>query len=239
MVLQKFEELQLDLFFWRYLIKDVGTIEGCAHDMGISEVDLLNDVLLDLLRSRCREGGHGNAGKQGGDAGKSEIVGPKVVTPLRNTVRLVDGKERKGQRLQRLDELRHGEPFRRYIEELDLLGLPPAKDVRYLLLLKRAGDERGRNAVFLCRVHLVLHQRDEGADDDGCSLHHDGWQLVAQGLPAARGHDRKNIPAAENAPDDVLLVRPEGLIAEDCPEGIVHCGIAGSRGSCHEFLRYV
>jgi hypothetical protein len=55
-------------------------------------------------------------------------------------------------------------------------------------------------------VHLVLHQSNQGRDNDGCSGANQGWQLVAQRLPPAGGHQHKGIPAIKHVADDVFLV---------------------------------
>ncbi len=190
--------------------------------MGRPEPDLADDVLLDLFRGRGGEGGNGDVRKELWNSGKSEVVGPEIVAPLGDAVRLVDGEEREGDALERLDELRHGKAFRRDVEELDLIGFEPAVDVRYFPLVKRAVHEHGRNAVFLRRVDLVLHERDEGADDDRCSLQQKRRQLVAQGLAPARGHDREDVLPVQDVIDNGLLVRPEGRKTEDRAENIMN-----------------
>jgi len=131
------------------------------------------------------------------------------MAPFGNTVRLVNGKEREGNALQRLDELRHGKAFRRDIEDLDLVAFELPIQGRHLLRIERAVHERGGYPVLLRRVHLVLHKRDERTDYHGRPLQQKRGQLVAQGLPAARWHDREHVLLVQDGADDRLLVRPE------------------------------
>ena len=59
----------------------------------------------------------------------------------------------------------------------------------------------GQTAVKECRGDpprpesgdLILHQRNEGGDDDGEPAEDEGGQLKADGLPAAGGQDRESI----------------------------------------------
>ena len=227
-VFQKCQELLLDPGFCLHLIEEVGPVEGSAHELGIPQPDFGDDILLDLLRGRGGEGGDRDAGKVRRNRGQRQVVGPEIVAPLGNAVRLVNRKKREGNALQRLDELRHGKPFRRDVKDLYPVVFQIAVNPRYLLLVEGAVHEGRGNAVHPRRIHLVLHERDQGADDDGRSLHQKRGQLVAQGLASARGHDREDVLFVQNSADDRLLVRPEGLETEDRAEGLVKRGLAGA-----------
>ena len=61
---------------------------------------------------------------------------------------------------------------------------------------------------------LVLYQGDERGDDDGDAGSHDGRQLIAQALAAARGHEHEAVSLAEHCVDGLLLVLPEFAVAE-------------------------
>ena len=85
-------------------------------------------------------------------------------------------------------------------------------------------------------VHLVLHQGDEGGDDDGGPFHHQGGELVAQGFSAAGGHQDKRVPPFNQMLDDAQLVTLEGVEAEKLLQlGLKDGGVEGHspRGKCH------
>ena len=81
-------------------------------------------------------------------------------------------------------------------------------------------------------VDLVLHQGDERGDDDGRAFHHQGGQLVAQGLAAARGHQDKGVAAVHQMPDDALLVTLERVEAEE----LLQLGLEDSGVDGHSFV---
>jgi hypothetical protein len=230
MVLQEVDELTMDLRLGRDLVEEIGTIERCPHAMGVPEADLLNDVLLDLLCRRCRERRDRNSGKYPGKHGQRQVIRPEVVPPLGDTVRFIDGHERQAQSLQRLDELGQGEPLWRDVEELDRLRRDLAKHLRHLARTQGAVQELRGDAVLPRRIHLVLHERDKRADDHSRPGQKERRELIAQGLPAARGHDSEHVPLRKDGPDDVLLVRPEGLESEDRAEGFLERWIEGWSG---------
>ena len=107
--------------------------------------------------------------------------------------------------------------------EIDLLGL-----------VQRQGrvQERRVHAGFLERADLVLHQRDQRADDDGDALFapmaRDRRHLVAQALAAAGGHQHQRVATADHVVDDLGLRAAERAVAEDFVQDDV--GGRGGRG---------
>ncbi len=75
------------------------------------------------------------------------------------------------------------------------------------------------DADFLQRAHLVVHQRDQRADDDchavAGALADDRGHLVAEALAAAGGHQHDGAAAARHVADHILLQAAEGPVAED------------------------
>jgi hypothetical protein len=78
------------------------------------------------------------------------------------------------------------------------------------------------DARLLEGADLVVHQCDQGTDDDGDALAgpvtDDRRYLVAQALAAAGGHEHERIAAADGVLDDRLLQATERAVAEDLVE---------------------
>ena len=68
------------------------------------------------------------------------------------------------------------------------------------------------------RLHLVLHQRDQGRDDEGGAGEHEGGELEDQGLSGARGHDDDGVASVEDLGDGLVLPVSEGVEPEMPPE---------------------
>src|SRR5690606_36378592 len=54
-----------------------------------------------------------------------------------------------------------------------------------------------RDAAFPQAVGLVLHKRDEGADDDRCPLECERRELKAKALSRAGGHDDQRVATGQ------------------------------------------
>ena len=63
-------------------------------------------------------------------------------------------------------------------------------------------------------IDLILHQGDQGGNDDGRPFHAKGGQLVAQRLAAAGRHQHKSVAAPDEMHDDLFLEALESVEAE-------------------------
>src|SRR5262249_37893506 len=63
-------------------------------------------------------------------------------------------------------------------------------------------------------VHLILHQRDQGRDDDRDARQKHGWELVAQRLAGPCRHHGQHVASAEHGVDDACLALPKVVMAE-------------------------
>ena len=67
---------------------------------------------------------------------------------------------------------------------------------------------------------LVVHEGDEGGDDEGGAAAREGGELVAEGLSGAGGHDEQDVAAGGGGFADELLVGAEVAVAEDAVEEV-------------------
>ena len=66
------------------------------------------------------------------------------------------------------------------------------------------------------RPHLVLHEGDQGGDNQGDAGQHKGGHLIAQGFARPGRHDAQGIPARHDMIDELPLSGAKGGVAE-CP----------------------
>ena len=78
----------------------------------------LEDVADALGRGRGGERDEGHAGQLGAQLAERRVVWAKVVPPLRDTMRLINGKEADLIVMQTLQKIAHHQPFRRHIQQL-------------------------------------------------------------------------------------------------------------------------
>ena len=121
-----------------------------------------------------RRGGQSQDGRLGhirSNVGNLQIGRTEVVAPLRDAVRLVDGQQADFHSAQGLDKLVGLKTFRRDIEEFQT-AVCRLVISQFQLIGVHAGIDGRRRDAFLHKMrHLVLHQRDEGRDDEAETVH--------------------------------------------------------------------
>ena len=146
------------------------------------------------------------------ELGDVEIVGPEVVTPLRQTVRLVEdpgGDLAVTERLSegRTAELLGGDEDQPQIAQPQLVEHGAALDGgQHPIEIARTGDA-ARNQVVDLILHQRLQRRDHHRQRAGAIVAGQGRQLEAQRLAAARGEDRQRGLTAKSVLDDGPLQR--------------------------------
>ena len=161
----------------------------------------------------------GRVGKTLGEHRQADVLGPEIVAPLRDAVRLVDGDEGDLRLRQQRKAALGQQALRRHVEQVQAALTHGALDVRGFSRTQRRIEERRPHARFLQRCHLVLHQRDQGRHDDADPGPDQRRNLVAQRLAAAGGHQHQGVPARAHMLDDGLLGSSELAVAEHPAQG--------------------
>ncbi len=205
-------------------------VDPGRDDLHVLAAELLEDVVDDL-------GGGGGGQRQDPRVAERldrfpqvQVAGAEVVPPLRDAMRLVDHEDVDAVGAQGRQKLRLGEPLRGDEDELPLLLLDLLQDLALLAGSERAVDLGGVDADLLQLVHLVLHQGDQGRDDDRGAGELGPGELVAQGLAGAGRHDGQGVLAGEDGLDDLLLPLAEGAEPEGPAQAAVESGNLYSLG---------
>ena len=155
-----------------------------------------------------------SAAELAGAFGQLQVVGPEVVAPFRDAVRLVDREERDASARELREEALVVEALRRHVEELQRAVAESLADLTLLVGIEARVEPGRLDAASLQEVDLVLHQRDQRRDDDRHAVEHQRRQLVAEALAAAGRKDGQRRPAGQQRLHDPLLTRPKGAEAE-------------------------
>ena len=196
---------------------------------------LVDDVALDGWRG-CGggEGDDGGGAKGGEKVSEGAVVGAKIVAPGGDAVGLVDGDEGGlafGEHLGKA-----GDAHALGCNEEELEG---AVEVVAAGLAGFVAGEAGVDAAYAeagdgefgC---LVVHERDEGGDDEGGASASDGGELVTEGFACACGHDEEDVAAIGGGTADCFLIGAKGGEAE----GLVEEGFeVHATGSVSHVLR--
>ena len=231
---QEFDELGFPIALGAHFVEQVVAIERGADFDRVAQLQACLDVGSDFLGSGGGEGGDRDFRKSLAQGAEHEVVGAEIVTPLGKTVRLIDGEiSRRAVRAiaQALEDAGRGEAFRCEVEQVELAIFIGVGGGGAFVDRHRTVGAAGADAVGERGIHLVFHEGDERADDDGAAVGDDGGELVAEGFAAAGGHDAEDVAMLEDAVDQFALVRAEFGEAE----GLFEYGFdaaGGRRGQC-------
>ena len=208
--------------FRAHRVSQVGAVEAGDELPRLRQLQLLGHVAADLLGRRRGQRDERHARQQATQIDQGAVVGPELVAPHRDAVRLVHRHEADMQPRQKVAEAGQRQPLRGDVQDFDRVALHPRPHVADFLVGERAVDERRGNAVGAQGIHLVLHQRDQRRDHQRQPLEPQRRQLVAERFAAARGHQDQGVVPVQHAGDDLPLQRAERVVAEVSLEQVQH-----------------
>ena len=165
--------------------------------------------------------------------GQAEVVGAEIVPPLGYAVRLVDGEQRDPAALEQPQRRLGAQPLRCHVQQVELTGDKGVLDQAAGADVLGGIEEAGPDTESAQRVHLILHERDQGRDHHPGPVPDQGRDLVAQRLAAAGGHQHQRVLAADQVIDDLLLAATEGVVAENPAQhlrGVAQTGTGAGGG---------
>ena len=201
-------------------------VHGAAHDIrkvrackthliyvGRAKLELALDVLHHGGSGRGGQCEDGNLGQQLPYLRYLQVGRAEVVAPLADAVGLVHSDEAHPHVAQFGQEEFGAESFGRDVEQLH------APEDGVLQRLDDVGPLHSR--VDSCRpdaspaqmVHLVLHQRDQGRDDQAHTLHRQRRHLEGDRLSSPRRHQSQGVLSSPYALDDLALDASEVRVA--------------------------
>jgi len=129
-------------------------------------------------------------------------------------VRLVDRQQVDLAPPDRLEEEARREALRRAVDDFGAAVADAVERRHRIPFVHRRGDHRHRVAGLGQPQPLVLHQRDQRADDDRQVVGGEPRQLVAEALAAAGRHHDQRIAAFQGRDDRLSLPGPPVGVTE-------------------------
>ena len=124
-----------------------------------------------------------------------QIVRTKIMSPLRDTMRLVHNKHTDSHLRYDPLERRHTQSLRRNINDFICALHRTFFHIIDLFFGKRTVDISRLNTVLHKHMHLILHQRDQRRYNQRHSVHHQRGQLKANGFSGPCRHHGQRIPS--------------------------------------------
>ena len=135
-------------------------------------------------------------------------------------MRLVDGEAGDRRLGEEASKRRGREALRRHVEKSQPARAHGALGVAALGRRSERVERRGGDSLARELVDLILHQGDQGRDDERRTVEQEGGELIPDRLPGAGRHHGEHVTARERGKHDVLLARAEGRVAEVAAKGV-------------------
>ena len=191
-----------------------------------------SEALGDLAPGRrVRSGGQRDAGHVGValvQHRKLEVLGPEIVTPLRDAVRLVDGEEGDAGAVEEGEGALAHQALRGDVEQVERSRAGVCLDRADFVEGEGRVEVRGSHSRLQKRIHLILHQRDQRGHDHRDPVAKQSGDLVAERLAAARGHHHQAVTAPRDVPDDRFLLASKRAVSEHAIEHFVRRPMHGA-----------
>ena len=162
------DEFVLQRFLgFAYDVAEIFAAETGDGFQRIAEFELLDDVVADLLRGAGGEGGDRAIWEERAKLAELAVFGAEIVSPLGDAVGFVDGEEGDGDVSEPAFGAVHDRAFRGDVDEAEIAGDGFSFRVALIGFEDGAVEEDGGDAHLAELRDLVLHESDQGRDDDG------------------------------------------------------------------------
>ena len=181
-----------------------------------------------LPRSAGRKCGNRNRGKPRPQPAQQPVIGTKFMSPLRNTMSLIDREQSHWHSSQPIEIVLHRQSLRRQIKKSILSRDRPRHDRPPLIAAQKTIQSRRRNPHLPQSCRLVLHQRNQRRHYHYSFFRDHRRQLIAQRLPAPSRHHCANVMPTQQAPNNLFLLWAKRVIPPIPAQRSKQICIAGS-----------
>ncbi|CAM4301786.1 hypothetical protein NOLU111490_16565 [Novosphingobium lubricantis] len=213
-------------------VADVGPVEPRHDQPRFGNPQLGQNIGTGVAVGRGSQRQTRNIGKGIQQRPQQPVVGPEIVAPFRNAMRLVDSEQPYVATQQHFEEMRLAGAFGCDIEQIERTIEKTVDGCAAIHV--HTGQRRGPDAVGAGRAQLIVHQRDQRRNHHACPLQQDSGQLIGQRFTRPGRHHRKGRLPGHDPPDNTILHAAKSGEAEHGVEpfkhGRVYRGSAGLGG---------
>lgn len=199
------------------LVEKIRPVERRLEYRSVEHTEVLLNVHLYFRRSRRGQRDQRRLPDLVDDRTNAAVLRAEIVSPFRNTVRLVDRIERYFDFPQEIDVILFGKRFGSEIQQFGFPGQHVLFDLRDGRLVQRRIQKMGdavHHAERAHRIDLIFHQRDQRRNDDSHAVHHQRGKLITQRFAASGRHQHERIVPIQHVADHRLLISFEIIESE-------------------------
>ncbi len=220
LVVEKAQQVVARAVLGDHAVEEVRPVEAGGEDRRRCEMQPLGDVAPSRPVGGGGQRDQRGIGKTLLEDAERLVVAAEIVAPLRDAMRLVDREQRDLDAVQQVEAMRHHQPLRRDVEQVEPAVADRALDRSRLAGRQSGIERRGPHPGLPQRVDLVLHQRDQRRHHDAEPGAQQRRHLIAQRFAAARRHQHDRIAAGRDVRDDLLLLAAKAGKAEDAAQHV-------------------
>jgi len=232
-------QLLLRIVPLHYGVANVGPVEAGDELARFFQAQAVHDLVAGGFVRRGREGDAGYRGEALVQYRELDVFRPEVVAPLGHAVGFVNGEQSEAalfvKLVEQTEEALGEQALRGDVKQVEAAGHHGPLGVHRGGEVQAGIEIGGFDAGLEQGVHLVLHQGDQGRDDDGAAGPEQGGNLVAERLAAAGGHQHQGVAALGYVVYDGRLFAAEGAVTENAVEDVqrgVGCGCTAHGCGC-------
>jgi hypothetical protein len=154
-----------------------------------------------VSRTWAGAGGHGQyrrVSQAPRQLAEPTIFGPKIMTPIRYAMGLVDREQRHARLAQEVERSFPRQPFRRHVKQFYPAGGDSLIGVRDFEIVLPRVQRRGGQPQRFERAQLIAHQRDQRRNHHHQAEPQHRRQLIQQRLSRARRHHREHVAPGQH-----------------------------------------
>ena len=176
---KKAQQLRIAVVRPAHLKKQIRPVKAGQHGIGVFKLQQPRDIPAHGLRGRCGKCAYTRPPRQARDKRLNlQISGAKILSPLADTVRLVDDHLRDVSPAGKAQKSVCHQPLRRHIDDPVCAPARMLKRQRMLARGQRAVQISRPHTVLKQRAHLIPHQRNQRRDHQRDAGQHERRNLI-------------------------------------------------------------
>jgi hypothetical protein len=182
------------------------------------QVQAIDDFFAGTFIGGGRQGDTRDVREQFRQLAQLQVFTAEVVTPLRYTVRFVDGEQGNFKALQERQHARLDQTLGRQVEHFHFATLDAGRQVALLFSAQRGVQCSRRDTQLFEGGDLVVHQCDQRRNHHRQAFTQQCRDLETQGFAATGRHQYQGVAATGHALNDCTLTATKTVVAEDVLE---------------------
>ena len=226
---EKGMQLAAGIIFLDHAVANVRAVEAGQEDACFAQAEAVQHLVACRLVGGGRQRNARYLGITLVQGGELQVFRAEIVPPLGYAMGLVNGEQ--GEFSCRVEGIEQSqgafehEALGSNVDQVELAAEHGLFDGLCVTPVECRVEDGGFDAELGQRIDLILHQGDQGGNDDGAAGAEQGRYLIAQTFAAPRWHEDQCVAALADVVDDFGLRAAKGGVAEDVAqegEGSVH-----------------